>query len=64
MMHCNCGWNWVLDLAHGQIIGPFYASISGTECEILISNPRVMTLEAFADDYADCFAHLVRKALA
>lgn len=61
MFKCTCGWNWVLDLQNGQVIGPFYASLLGTPPEIVLSQPRVMALANFADNYSDCLYDIERK---
>jgi len=57
---CTCGWKWVLDFPHGQVIGPFYASRMGND-EIVLSRPKIMKMEEFAGYYSDCLDDIERK---
>jgi hypothetical protein len=58
---CACSWEWLLDIPHGLIVGPLYASILDGQASL--SSPRILTFEEFAEDYSDCLGDLERKIL-
>lgn len=55
LLRCCCGWSYVI--GRKQVYGAIYPMGIGSFPDALSSTQRMMSLEQFKEEYADCAAH-------
>ena len=54
LFRCCCGWSFVI--GKKQVYGAIYRMSIGTYPDALANTQRMMTREAFEENYSDCAA--------
>lgn len=56
---CCCDWRFIV--GRRQVYGPIYSMGIGEFPDLLATSQRLMSMERFRDEYADCAAHVEGK---